>query len=76
MTATRAAGRMRRVAPAILEVTLSPSAGPSPRRRNPAFIDNKHLADSDFWTQLVLFVSSDQALNKAHLRYLEASLIT
>ena len=45
--------------------------GEVPRKRL-----DKHLADSDFWTQLVLFVSSDQALNKAHLRYLEASLIT
>jgi len=36
---------------------------------------DKHLADSDFWNELVLFVSSDESLNKAHLRYLEASLI-
>jgi len=36
---------------------------------------DKHVADSGFWTELVLFVSSDESLNKAHLRYLEASLI-
>ena len=44
--------------------------GEVPRKRL-----DKHLADSDFWTELVLFVSSDESLNKAHLRYLEASLI-
>jgi hypothetical protein len=44
--------------------------GEVPRKRL-----DKHLADSDFWTELVLFVSFDESLNKAHLRYLEASLI-
>src|SRR5205823_2267164 len=35
-----------------------------------------HLAKKDFWTSLVLFTSKDENLNKAHVQYLEARLIT
>jgi hypothetical protein len=34
-----------------------------------------HLANKDFWTQLVLFSSKDQFLNKAHIQYLESRLV-
>lgn len=34
----------------------------------------RHFADKDFWTSLVLFTSKDENLNKAHVQYLEARL--
>ncbi len=36
---------------------------------------NNHLANTDFWTRLVLFTSKDGSLNKAHTRHIEARLI-
>jgi hypothetical protein len=35
----------------------------------------RHLAEKDFWTWTVFFVTRDNSLNKAHIGYLEASLI-
>jgi hypothetical protein len=32
-------------------------------------------ASKDFWTQVVLFISKDASLTKAHVRYLERALI-
>jgi hypothetical protein len=34
----------------------------------------RHFAEKDFWTSLVLFTSKDDNLNKAHVQYLEARL--
>jgi len=34
-----------------------------------------HIKEKDFWTDAVIFVSKDEALTKAHVRYLEARLI-
>ena len=34
-----------------------------------------HAGDKDFWTRVVAFVSANDSLNKAYLRYLEARLI-
>jgi hypothetical protein len=34
----------------------------------------RHFAEKDFWTSLVLFTSKDHNLNKAHVQYLEARL--
>lgn len=34
-----------------------------------------HNAQKDFWTQVVFFTASDNSLNAAHTRYLEARLI-
>lgn len=34
----------------------------------------RHFANKDFWTYLVLFTSKDENLNKAHVQYLEARL--
>jgi hypothetical protein len=34
----------------------------------------RHFADKDFWTTLVLFVSKDESLNKAHVQRLECRL--
>lgn len=34
----------------------------------------RHSAEKDFWTSLVLFVSKDDDLNKAHVQYLESRL--
>jgi hypothetical protein len=36
----------------------------------------QHAANKDFWTRFVAFVSSNEGLNKAHVRYLECRLIT
>jgi len=36
----------------------------------------QHFARKDFWTSLILFTSKDENLNKAHVQYLEARLIT
>jgi len=35
----------------------------------------QHGGQKDFWTQLIAFTSSDENLNKAHVRYLEARLV-
>lgn len=35
-----------------------------------------HDARRDFWTQVVVFVSKDENLTKAHVRWLEAKLVT
>lgn len=37
-------------------------------------IDN-HASRKDFWTQVILFCAKDDALNKAHIQYLEARLV-
>lgn len=34
----------------------------------------RHFAEKDFWTSLVLFTSKDENLNKAHVQYLESRL--
>ena len=34
----------------------------------------QHLAGKDFWTECVVFVSKDNNLNKAHIKYLENHL--
>ncbi len=34
----------------------------------------QHYAKKDFWTSLVLFISKDDNLNKAHVQYLESRL--
>ena len=36
----------------------------------------QHYANKDFWTTLFLFTSKDEYLNKAHIQYLEARLIS
>ncbi len=35
---------------------------------------NQHLAQKDFWNETVVFVSKDENLNKAHIKYLENRL--
>ena len=35
----------------------------------------QHAARKDFWTRLVAFTSTNEGLNKAHVRYLEARLV-
>jgi len=35
----------------------------------------QHVKQKDFWTHAVVFVSKDQNLNKAHVKYLEARLV-
>jgi len=35
---------------------------------------DQHITGKDFWTLLIAFVSKDDNLNKAHVRYLEARL--
>lgn len=34
----------------------------------------QHLAEKDFWTECVVFISKDNNLNKAHIKYLENHL--
>jgi hypothetical protein len=36
----------------------------------------QHFSKKDFWTTLVLFVSKDENLNKAHIQYLESRLVS
>lgn len=36
----------------------------------------QHVANKEFWTRIVAFSSSNEGLNKAHVRYLEARLIS
>lgn len=35
---------------------------------------NEHLAKKDFWNEALIFVSKDENLNKAHIKYLESRL--
>lgn len=35
---------------------------------------NQHLAQKDFWNESIVFVSKDENLNKAHIKYLENRL--
>ena len=37
---------------------------------------DQHQREKDFWTAAYVFVSKDRSLNKAHVRYLEARLVT
>ncbi|WP_338670164.1 GIY-YIG nuclease family protein [Pseudodesulfovibrio methanolicus] len=37
---------------------------------------DSHYAQKDFWNWAVFFVTSNQSLNKAHVKYLESRLIT
>jgi len=36
----------------------------------------QHAVSKEFWTRLVAFTSTNEGLNKAHVRYIEARLIT
>jgi len=36
---------------------------------------DQHLRNKDFWTHAIVFTSKDHNLNKAHIQFLEASLI-
>ena len=36
----------------------------------------QHAKQKDFWTRFVAFTSTDENLNKAHVRYLESRLVT
>lgn len=35
---------------------------------------NQHLASKDFWNESIVFISKDENLNKAHIKYLENRL--
>ena len=35
---------------------------------------NQHLTERDFWNEAVIFISKDENLNKAHIKYLENRL--
>lgn len=35
----------------------------------------QHVVGKDFWTRLIAFTSTNEGLNKAHVRYLEARLV-
>ena len=35
---------------------------------------NQHLSQKDFWHEVIVFVSKDENLNKAHIKYLESRL--
>ena len=37
---------------------------------------DQHAKQKDFWTHAVVFTSKDQYLNKAHVQYMEARLVT
>jgi hypothetical protein len=37
---------------------------------------DQHVKQKDFWTHAVVFTSKDQNLNKAHVQYLEARLVS
>ncbi|RMH01715.1 MAG: GIY-YIG nuclease family protein [Planctomycetota bacterium] len=37
---------------------------------------DQHAKQKDFWTHAAVFTSKDQNLNKAHVKYLEAKLVT
>ncbi|MAX78714.1 MAG: methionine sulfoxide reductase [Crocinitomicaceae bacterium] len=34
----------------------------------------QHVAQKEFWTEVILFISKDENLNKAHIKYLESRL--
>ena len=34
----------------------------------------QHLSEKDFWTECIVFISKDNNLNKAHIKYLENHL--
>lgn len=34
----------------------------------------QHVAQKEFWSEVILFISKDENLNKAHIKYLESSL--
>ncbi|MCG8206269.1 GIY-YIG nuclease family protein [Tenacibaculum finnmarkense] len=34
----------------------------------------KHVIEKEFWTEVILFISKDENLNKAHIKYLESRL--
>jgi len=34
----------------------------------------QHIAQKDFWSEVILFISKDENLNKAHIKYLESRL--
>ena len=34
----------------------------------------QHVAQKDFWSEVILFISKDENLNKAHIKYLESRL--
>jgi hypothetical protein len=36
---------------------------------------NSHVAEKDFWTEVVVFTNKDENLTKAHVKYLESKLI-
>jgi hypothetical protein len=36
----------------------------------------QHARNKDFWTNLVLFTTKDESLNKAHVQYLEARILS
>jgi len=36
---------------------------------------NSHYAKKDFWTKVVFFISKDENLNKAHIKYIESRLV-
>lgn len=35
---------------------------------------NQHLAQKDFWNEVIVFISKDENLNKAHIKYIENRL--
>lgn len=35
---------------------------------------NQHLSSKDFWNEVIVFISKDENLNKAHIKYLEHRL--
>jgi len=35
---------------------------------------NKHLTQKDFWNETIIFISKDENLNKAHIKYIENRL--
>ncbi len=35
---------------------------------------NQHLGQKDFWNEVIVFISKDENLNKAHINYLESRL--
>ena len=37
---------------------------------------DQHARQKDFWTHAAVFISKDQNLNKAHVKYIEARLVT
>ena len=34
----------------------------------------QHVAQKEFWSEVILFISKDENLNKAHIKYLESRL--